>query len=522
MTTPGFVFNPPPGWPAPPPGWTPPDGWVPDASWPPAPTGWAFWKLPDSQPLAPQALAAEPIQQAIPAPPRSQQPPGAAGPPSDSSAQTAPPGSYPAAAEARYRKKAALAGSARADPARSDGVPPAPGADVLAELEASREQLALAERTIRELTAELERARADPRARGGASAGDDLVDLDDAHVLQDVGIYRYRHPLENAPAYRARLDELQERIKSLVRERDAVASSDMFTFDNSLAKGRKLTADLGKLMLRAYNAEADNAIRSLRAGNLQTATRRLDATKNAVARLGAIMELRIADEFHQLRLEELELTSDYLMKLQEEREEAREERERLREERRASQELEAERDRLAKERAHYANALASLIASGAADTAAVRSKLDELDESIAHNDYRLANIRAGYVYVISNSGAFGPGVMKIGLTRRLEPMERVRELGGASVPFPFDVHALFFSADAVTLETQLHHAFAEQRVNHVNERREFFFATPGQVREALASRVGSLLEYADEPDAAQFLQSKKYWPATVRTVGPLT
>jgi len=378
-----------------------------------------------------------------------------------------------------------------------------------------------AESSIRELKAELDLARAGGQLLGQGESGDDIVDLDDAHVLQDVGIYRYRHPLENAPAYKERLDGLQARIKTLVRNRDAVSSSDMFTLDNSLAKGRKLTADLGKLMLRAYNAEVDNAIRSLRAGNLQTATRRLVATKTAVARLGAIMELRITDEFHELRMEELELTSDYLMKLHEEREAAREERERLREERRAAQELEEERDRLGKERAHYANALASLVASGGGgDTATLQSKLDELDESIAHNDYRLANIRAGYVYVISNSGAFGPGVVKIGLTRRLEPMERVRELGGASVPFPFDVHALFFSADAVTLESQLHRAFAGQRVNRVNERREFFFATPAEVREALSSRVGNLLEYADEPEALQFLQSKKYWPATAPTVGP--
>ena len=141
--------------------------------------------------------------------------------------------------------------------------------------------------------------------------------------------------------------------------------------------------------------------------------------------------------------------------------------------------------------------------------------LEEIDAAIADNDFRAANIRAGYVYVISNEGAFGRGVVKIGLTRRLEPMDLVRELGDASVPFPYDVHALWFAEDAVTLETELHHAFAEHRVNFVNERREFFFATPEAVRIVLAEKAGNLLEYVEKPEATQYRQSRKFWPEAV-------
>ena len=131
--------------------------------------------------------------------------------------------------------------------------------------------------------------------------------------------------------------------------------------------------------------------------------------------------------------------------------------------------------------------MASLRASGdnaAADELAAR--LGDLEDAIAANDYRIANIRAGYVYVISNVGAFGPGIVKIGMTRRLEPHDRIRELGDASVPFRYDTHALFFSDDALTLEAELHQAFADRRVNFVNERREFFFATPGRSSGAAA------------------------------------
>jgi Domain of unknown function (DUF4041)/T5orf172 domain len=341
---------------------------------------------------------------------------------------------------------------------------------------------------------------------------ENVVELDDQRVLQEVGIYAYHHPLENAEEFREQLKDLQERIKESVRHGGAILASEMFTFNNSLAKGRRMTSDLSKLMLRAYNAEADNCVRSLRAGNVVTAKKRLEASVTSIAKLGSMMEMRVNPEYHAMRVEEIELTADFLMKVQEERENAREERERLREERKAEQELAAERERLAKERTHYLNAMEALKGSGdEAGVAELAEKIDSIDEAIAHNDYRAANIRAGYVYVISNEGAFGPNMVKIGLTRRLEPMDRVRELGDASVPFPFDVHALFFSEDAVTLENELHKAFAVHRVNYVNERREFFFATPLEVREVLAEKVGNLLEFTDHPEATQFRQSKKYW-----------
>ncbi|WP_245819443.1 GIY-YIG nuclease family protein [Rhodococcoides yunnanense] len=143
---------------------------------------------------------------------------------------------------------------------------------------------------------------------------------------------------------------------------------------------------------------------------------------------------------------------------------------------------------------HYQNVLDSLGDRVDDEARRIRDKLAELESAIEQNDYRRANIRAGYVYVISNQGAFGPDVVKIGMTRRLDPMDRVKELSSASVPFPFDVHALYFSDDAVALEAALHAAFTERRLNHANLRREFFFATPSQVRIVLAQQVGNLME----------------------------
>jgi len=361
------------------------------------------------------------------------------------------------------------------------------------------------------------RARLESMAGGAA----EVANLDDERVLQDVGIYRYHHPLENAIAYRDRLDELSLRIAEVVRSGSAINKSNMFTFDGSLAKGRNMTNDLAKLMLRAYNAEAENIVRTLRAGNTTGALKRLNATRDAIAKLGKMMEMCISDAFHALRVEEIELTADYQMKKEEEREAARAERERLREERKVELELAAARERLDKERAHLVTVLEKLRANGE-DNPDLERKLAEVDGAIAQNDFRAANIRAGYVYVISNRGAFGGQVVKIGLTRRLEPIERIHELGDASVPFRFDVHAIYFSEDAVSLESELHSRFAERRVNWANDRKEFFFATPAEVREVLAEKLGNLLEFAEHAESTEYLQSIRYWPDHVRKPSPST
>ena len=350
------------------------------------------------------------------------------------------------------------------------------------------------------------------RQLGDASPiSDAYIELDDAKVLQDVGIYRYHHPLENAAAFRDRLENIESRISELIKSKRAITTSNLFTFDNSLAKGRRMTDDLAKLMLRAYNAEADNSIRALKLGNVVTAKRRLEASRTAIAKLSSLMEMRISDDFHALRIEEIELTADWLMKKQEEKEAEREERARLREERRVERELTEERARLDKERAHLLNAIQALRTSGETDPD-LESRLSAIDDAIVQNDFRAANIRAGYVYVISNRGAFGDDVVKIGLTRRLEPTDRVAELSGASVPFRFDIHTLFFSEDAVTLENELHKHFAPRALNQANPRKEFFFATPAEVRDVLRDKVGNLLEFHEVADATEYLQSVGQWP----------
>ena len=177
--------------------------------------------------------------------------------------------------------------------------------------------------------------------------------------------------------------------------------------------------------------------------------------------------------------------------------------------RKVQQEIQRERERLDKEKQHYLNALAALEAKGDTEGAErMRAQLGDIDKAIEDVDYRAANVKAGYVYVISNLGAFGERMIKVGMTRRLDPIDRVKELSDASVPFNFDVHALFFSENAVEIETKMHQRLADRRVNRVNLRREFFYASPAEARDLLKALTGELLQFDEMPEAVEFHQSQ--------------
>jgi hypothetical protein len=335
-----------------------------------------------------------------------------------------------------------------------------------------------------------------------------VVETREAAILQEVGIYDYRHPLSDAVAYQQALDRLQASIKSATkRDGGAILATTDWTVNGSVQEGRKMVQDFSKLMLRAFNAEADTLVRGLKPYKLDSALERLRKVEEIIRRLGATMQIRISPAYFQLRTDELALTADFLQKQAEEKEAERQERERLREERKAQQEIERERAKLEKEKQHYSNAMAVLEANG--DLEGVQRLLEQLanvDQAIESVDARAANIRAGYVYVISNVGSVGERMVKVGMTRRLDPMDRIRELSDASVPFNFDVHALFFSNDAVGIESAMHERLATLRVNTVNRRREFFRATPLEVKTHLNDLAGELLEFTEIAEALEYRQ----------------
>ncbi len=341
---------------------------------------------------------------------------------------------------------------------------------------------------------------------------DDVVSLRDEAILQEIGVYNYRHPMESADDYKEALSSLRRDIKDCVKSDRAVSTTDStWTVNESKSQGRKMIRDTSKLLLRAYNNEADTLVDKLRPFRLDAAVARLDKSRTAINRLGAKpMEIAISRDYHQLRIRELELAADWLAKKQAEKEEAKAERALMREEAKVRKEIEAERKRLVKERAHYAALVKKLRAEGNVEEAeAQEAMLAEIDSAFMTVEQRAANTRAGHVYVISNVGALGNRVIKIGMTRRLDPLDRVKELGDASVPFGYDIHALVFSDDAVQLERNLHERFRERRVNLVNLRREFFYAKPDEVRQALEEQDSAVLtEFVEEPEAAEWHMSE--------------
>lgn len=361
-------------------------------------------------------------------------------------------------------------------------------------------------------TEQLQREKMDLEAQI-AVLKQDVVETDDIRMLQEVGVYEYRHPADDSETYKQQIDHAKSQYKALAKNGEAVRTGVTgWEVNGSAKEGEKMVRDLSKLLLRAYNNEADMLVKGMRAHRLDAALKRLETSKRTIERLGKIVQLSISQPYHQLRIRELQLSADYQVMREAEKEAERAEKARLREEAKALKELENEKARLMKEQAHYVSVLNALRESGTPEEIAdAESKVRELGGALEQVEFRAANTRAGYVYVISNLGSFGEHMVKIGMTRRLEPMDRVKELGDASVPFKFDVHALFFSEDAVGLEQQLHAAFDDRRVNKVNRRREFFYIDPEQVRAKLNELQGSVLHFTTDAEAEEFRMS---WSGT--------
>lgn len=343
-----------------------------------------------------------------------------------------------------------------------------------------------------------------------ASLKHQVLDVRQAIDVQEFGLYDFEHPAEASARLGAELSAIRLDIRQCVSNKRATSAVSNFTFNNSSSKGKQFVNALSRMMLAAYNAEAENAIKTVRAGGLSTAQARLERAAQRVSKNGQMISLHITSEYHYLRMRELELAARHLAAVQAEKEAERERRQELREAKRVEEELKRERQKLDKELAHYTNALAALEARGdEAGLAEIRERLEQINKAIEDVDYRASNVRAGYVYVISNVGSMGERMVKIGMTRRLNPNDRIRELSDASVPFNFDVHALFFSDDAYEVEAMLHRHFADRRVNRVNKRREFFYATPAEVLEALQEHNVAVVEFRTEPEAEEYRASRE-------------
>lgn len=346
-----------------------------------------------------------------------------------------------------------------------------------------------------------------------------LIETNEEVLMQSFGLYQPKYAFADSTGYKEALEKVRQRQKDAIKAGKAATGATNWTVNGSAAQGRKMVTDMQKLLIRAFNCECSDVIDHVKFNNVETAEKRIESSFSAISKLGSICGVAITGHYRNLKLEELHLAHEYQIEKQKEKERLKELRAEERERAKLEKEIEAERKRLEKEQKHYTNALRQILQQIAnadpAELPALEEKRAELElkaadvnSAIQQVDYRAANQKAGYVYIISNVGAFGEGIYKIGMTRRLVPMDRIDELGDASVPFDFDVHALIFSEDAPALETALHHAFEDRKLNMVNTRREFFRVSLDEIKEVVKKNFDKTVEFADVPPAEQYRQSE--------------
>lgn len=334
-------------------------------------------------------------------------------------------------------------------------------------------------------------------------------------------MYKPQYDFVNSEQYKYKLDNIREEQKNMIRQDKAVLGRTDWVVNNDARRGKKLVNDTKKLLLRAFNSECEYVISKVRYNNFDTCLKRINKASETISKLGVVMDISIDSKYYELKVQELRLALEYKQMKQREKEEQQELRARMREEARIQREIEEERKKVEKEKKHYVNALKEaqkqlFECTDTVQKTVLEEKLDEMqaqvakiDKNLADIDYREANQRVGYVYVISNIGSFGENIYKIGMTRRLNPQERVDELGNASVPFNFDVHAMIFSKDAPALENALHHAFDDRKVNMVNKRREFFNVSLDEIEKVVKENFDGSVEFEKTALAEQYRESLK-------------
>jgi hypothetical protein len=338
--------------------------------------------------------------------------------------------------------------------------------------------------------------------------------------LEDIsfGLYKPHFTFQTSDEYKTALEDLRNRERQMVRDNQAVVCPVKWTVGNSATDGKRMVRQYSKLMLRAFNGESDAAAANVTWNNISKMQERLRKTYESVNDLGSVMHVSVTHEYLELKLDELRLAYEYEEKRHQEREDQRRIREQIREEEKAQKELESAREDAERQEADYEKALAkareeALKATGVQlqelteRVKSLEAKLDEARKKKERAISRAQLTKSGFVYVISNIGSFGERIFKIGMTRRLEPMDRIYELGDASVPFPFDVHVMLFCDNAPELENALHRLVQDRTMNLVNLRREFYRDVDLNEIEAFVKERGLSAQFITVPEAREYRQS---------------
>jgi hypothetical protein len=337
--------------------------------------------------------------------------------------------------------------------------------------------------------------------------------------LEDISfsLYKPHFNFDTPDEYKARMEAVREKQKAMLKSGEAARFAIAWSVGGSKREGERMQKQYMKLMLRAFNGECDAANARVSWNNVTKMEERIKRSFEVVNDLGSVMQVSITAAYMELKVEELRLEYELEEKKHQVAEEQRRIREQMRDEEKARREAEQAQQETQVEETRFERALekarVDLAKSQGEEHNRLNDRIIELQAQLeeARTKGRRAKAlaeltRAGYVYVISNVGSFGEGVFKIGMTRRLDPMDRVKDLGDASVPFPFDVHAMVYSEDAPTLEWELQHHFADRSLNLVNMRKEFFRVTIEEL-ESLAKQRGLKIYFTRLAEAREYRET---------------
>lgn len=344
-----------------------------------------------------------------------------------------------------------------------------------------------------------------------------IADLEGDLDVLAAGLYKPQFNFDTSAAYKAALEKLYQDRKELIRANRAWVFRQEWTVGNSAKKGAQMQKQLAQLMLRAFNGETEAAVANVSWNNIVKMEERIRKSFAVINDMSSVIDVDLTDAYLKLAIQELQLKFELEERRQAEREEQRRIKETMRDEEKARKEIEKQQASLEAEERRAAQALEKARAEVATASGA---KLSALEQQIREMEAKMAELQSkeralsmaqqtktGHVYVISNIGSFGEGVFKIGMTRRLEPTDRIKELGDASVPFDFDIHALIHTNDAPGLESELHRRFHALRLNLVNLRKEFFRVDVSEIQRVVRE-MGHTAELTLIGEARQFRESE--------------
>ncbi|ONH15825.1 DUF4041 domain-containing protein [Staphylococcus aureus] len=308
-------------------------------------------------------------------------------------------------------------------------------------------------------------------------------------------------------------------IKKLqMKEKELLNLEEVKIFNVSTENKRHQNAQ-AKQIIRLFNAETSQLINKVNSKNIESMQNKIFKSYEGINKIFETDNVRIPETLLDIKLEMLDLMHKYQVKIEDEKIIRREERARLKEIEQAEKEMEKKLKELDKDIRHHNNEIKKLTmylnnTDLQVEKELYIEKIRELDQSLKdlnsereNVEDRKDNAQSGFVYIISNIGSFGENVYKIGVPRRLEPMDRINELSSASVPFEFDVHALIFSENAFELESKLHEYFKKYKVNKVNGRKEFFKVNINEIKDKVLSEHNSTVQFIDEPKAIQYRET---------------